>query len=461
MKAIKILLLIGFAAVIFIFAAFPASASAAGLVYEPPDQEEPQIPDVVSVIAEDIRESGEQDAVGYVWHIKRLDDVDETEYELALTEDPLEIACSHEKDGFTYSLYIGDPASTAYDVFVQNTETGNVVAQGRIDPGAYVPGAGTTEWHPAGNCPQTVTDNIESEITLMVQLFQTHTVGHEWEYTIADLGFTSFNFCEIHAPGLRLVTKMPNCTESGTCEYDCRVCGKHITETLSPFRPEDQMDEDHKWKCLEVLAVQDVPHDSTASYTCKRCSADKVDSFCCKYVFDDFKKAGNFAHTSIEWAYLHGIAAGVGEGKFAPKDPCTRSQIVTFLWRAAGSPEATIADVPFKDIKRSVFYWRALLWAYESGITSGTSEFTFSPNNVCTRAQVVMFLWRSVGSPAPEGNEMPFDDIKQDAYYKRAVLWAVENGVTSGTAINKFSPDDPCTREQVTAFLYKLWLSNR
>ena len=164
-----------------------------------------------------------------------------------------------------------------------------------------------------------------------------------------------------------------------------------------------------------------------------------------------------YYHDPVLWAYYHDpqITAGTSKTTFSPNDTCTRAQIVTFLWRAAGSPEPTTTNNPFKDVTSDKYYYRAVLWAVENGITSGTGKTKFSPNDSCTRAQVVTFLWRCEKQVKPKSSVNPFKDVKGNAYYYKAVLWAVENGVTSGTSKTKFSPDQACTRGQIVTFLYR------
>ena len=129
--------------------------------------------------------------------------------------------------------------------------------------------------------------------------------------------------------------------------------------------------------------------------------------------------------------------------------------MVTFLWRAAGSPEPTSGANPFVDVKSDAYYYKAVLWVVENGITTGTSADKFSPNSACTRAQVVTFLWRAEGKPAPVSTANPFKDVNPSEYYGQAVLWAVENGVTTGTSADRFSPASTCTRAQIVTFLYR------
>ena len=160
-------------------------------------------------------------------------------------------------------------------------------------------------------------------------------------------------------------------------------------------------------------------------------------------------------YDSVRWAVNSGVTTGTGQTTFSPDNTCTRSQVVTFLWRANGSPEPGNTANPFTDVRPDAYYNKAVAWAAEHQITSGTSRTAFSPNAGCTRGQVVTFLWRAVGCPEPRGSADRFQDVKQDAYYYKAVAWAVENGITNGVSAARFGPDSTCTRAQIVTFLYR------
>ena len=164
--------------------------------------------------------------------------------------------------------------------------------------------------------------------------------------------------------------------------------------------------------------------------------------------------AGSYYEDAVIWAVDKGITTGTSATTFNPNGICTRAQAVTFLWRAAGSPAAKSAVMPFADVKAGSYYYDAVLWAVEQGITKGTSDTTFSPDATCSRAQIVAFLWRSEKSPAA-GTANPFADVKSTAYYADAVLWAVKEDITKGTTSTTFSPDADCTRAQIVTFLYR------
>ena len=160
-----------------------------------------------------------------------------------------------------------------------------------------------------------------------------------------------------------------------------------------------------------------------------------------------------YYYEAVKWAQEKGITGGIGNGLFGPNQPCTRAQVVTFLWRAAGSPAPMLNKNPFTDVHTSDYYYDAVLWAVQNGITNGTSAKTFSPDATVTRAQVVTFLWRANGQPAA-GNS-GFLDVSSNAYYARAVDWAFANGITTGVDYGAFGPDTACTRAQIVTFLYR------
>ena len=164
--------------------------------------------------------------------------------------------------------------------------------------------------------------------------------------------------------------------------------------------------------------------------------------------------AEEYYYEAVKWASENGVTGGIGENLFGAKLPCTRAQIVTFLWRAAGSPEPKGMS-GFVDVSADAYYAKAVAWAVEQGIVSGTSATTFSPDAVCTRAQSVAFLYRAFGEKANKA--AGFSDVSADAYYADAVAWAVENGVASGIGGGLFAPDQDCARGQIVAFLYRAY----
>ncbi len=164
---------------------------------------------------------------------------------------------------------------------------------------------------------------------------------------------------------------------------------------------------------------------------------------------------GAYYYEAVKWAVENGITQGRTETTFCPEDTCTRAEIVTFLWRAFGSPEVTSA-VSYTDVDTDAYYAAAVAWAVENGITVGTSDTTFSPDDTCTRAQAVTFLCRAAGLPEA-ASALRFTDVAESDYFAGPVKWAVENGVTVGTSDTTFSPEDTCTRAQIVTFLFRLY----
>mgnify|MGYP002577360023 CR=1 FL=1 len=165
---------------------------------------------------------------------------------------------------------------------------------------------------------------------------------------------------------------------------------------------------------------------------------------------------GAYFYEAVKWAVKNGITTGVGNDLFAPEQPCTRAQIVTFLWRAAGSPEPKGTAAGMTDVVSGSYYEKAVAWAIENGITTGTTATTFSPDATCTRGQSVTFLHRALKGTAPT-TVNGFTDVAADAFYADAVAWAVESGVTNGTTDSTFSPNNGCTRAQIVTFLYRAY----
>jgi len=165
--------------------------------------------------------------------------------------------------------------------------------------------------------------------------------------------------------------------------------------------------------------------------------------------------AGSYCYDAVDWADLLGITEGTAPDLFGPDGSCTRAQTVTFLWRAAGCPEPVTAASPYTDLDEDAYYYKAVLWAFENGITLGTGDGRFDPGGTVDRAQSVTFLYRALHGSAVAGNG--FADVAADAYYYEAVLWAAENGITLGTGDGNFSPDDDCLRAQIVTFLWRAY----
>lgn len=222
--------------------------------------------------------------------------------------------------------------------------------------------------------------------------------------------------------------KAPTCTESGyTGDLICMRCGDmtQIGKTVAAAG--------HKF----------------FGGVCSVCGAKGAEA---APKFDDVK-SGAFYFDAVQWAVENGITNGTGKNTFSPNNVCSRYQIVMFLWRAAGQPEAKAA-VSFADVKPGDIFYEAVQWAVERGITKGTSSTSFSPFAPCTRGQIVTFLYRSAGSPKVSG-ACNFSDIPADSFCRDAVIWASTEGITNGTSAGRFSPNEGCTRAQVVTFLYR------
>ena len=253
----------------------------------------------------------------------------------------------------------------------------------------------------------------------------------------------------VHTWDAGVVVTEPTCTQPGLRRLTCSVCK---TATFNEAIPALG----HAWTLTEILnEAEEGGHASMGFYTCSRCNETKEARLCAAEVFTDMPKEGNWAHDPIDWAYFNGITAGKTDNSFAPKDTVTRAEAVSFLWRTLGKPEPTTEENPFTDVPEGKYYTLPVLWAFENGITSGTTETTFGPKDKCTRSQIMVFIWAAAGKPEPTLEENPFTDVPEGKSYTKAVLWAYENGITSGIDEGLYGPKNSCTRAQIVAFLYK------
>ena len=170
--------------------------------------------------------------------------------------------------------------------------------------------------------------------------------------------------------------------------------------------------------------------------------------------FTDVDQSEKYAQYVL-WAVEKGITSGMKAHKFYPNKGCTRGQLLTFLWRASGSPEPKSTESPFVDVQVDSYYYKAALWAAENGIVAGTGKGKLSPDDPCSRGQAALFIWRAHGSPSPTSTANPFKDLDEHSYYYIAVLWSVEQGIANGIGKGKFVPETVCTRSQAVTFLYR------
>ena len=267
-------------------------------------------------------------------------------------------------------------------------------------------------------------------------------LGHDWEVTVTEPtcttgGYTTYHCCnclrtytedETEALGhdWQITVTESTCTEGGYTTYTCRTCATSFRINETEALGHDYIDGScTRCGAAEPVTFADVPTDS-------------------------------FYHEPVQWAVEQGITAGTGEGTFSPENTCMRAHAVTFLWRAEGCPEPESTDNPFTDVTEADFYYKAVLWAVEQGITNGISANRFGPYESCNRAQVVTFLWRAKGCPAA-ASEPGFTDVTSGAWYAAPIAWAVELGITNGMGDGTFGVDIPCNRAQMVTFLYRAY----
>ena len=285
------------------------------------------------------------------------------------------------------------------------------------------------------------TERNGGELIATSTVFAANTIVYaHWTYTGGSGGSGGY------VPGYYIIRATAGAGGSITPSGDVSVrAGANQTFTITPNRG---------------YAVSDVKIDgriigAVRSYTFENISASHTIEvqFRVRSSFVDVP-SGSYYEDAVDWAVANGITTGMDAAHFSPDGICTRAQAVTFLWRAAGRPAPESRTMPFTDVPADSYYYDAVLWAVENGITKGTSSTTFSPDDTCTRAQIVTFLWRSEQSPAA-GSSNPFTDVSADAYYADAVLWAVKEAITTGTTRTTFSPDAECTRAQIVTFLWR------
>ena len=281
------------------------------------------------------------------------------------------------------------------------------------------------------------------------------------------------------------ITKRATETKNGERTFVCSVCGAMKTEVIpkttttitytqtvvaptctqqgytlntgsdgSSYKSDFVPALGHKWDAGVVTREATASAPGERVYTCSVCGEKKTEAIPAigTTIFTDVP-AGEYFYSPVLWAVNLGVTNGTSLTTFSPYDGCTRGQAVTFLYRAAGQPDVSGVN-PFTDVTSSDYFYKAVIWAVQNGITNGTDEHTFSPNDTCQRAHIVTFLYRAHSSPSVSAPENFFDVGPTDYFYD-AVRWAVINGITNGTDTNTFSPYDTCTRGQIVTFLYR------
>ena len=300
----------------------------------------------------------------------------------------------------------------------------------------------------------------------------TEVVKNAKDPTCTEPGYTGDTVCSVCGVTIKTGTvipatghtevvknaKDPTCTEKGyTGDTVCSVCGVTIkTGTEIPAAG-------HKYDGGVVTVPATETTDGVKTFTCTVCGATYTEKIPAIGTDPDPKPdhpftdvdSNAFYYDAMLWAVENGVTTGVTATEFMPKADATRAQFVTFLWRMAGEPEPTITEHSFTDVKEGTFYYKAMLWAVEKGITKGVTKTTFQPYAPVNRGQAVTFLWRYAGEPEPTTTEHNFTDVKEGTFYYKAMLWAVENDITNGITKTTFQPLVTANRGQVVTFLYR------
>ena len=356
----------------------------------------------------------------------------------------------------TYTFKIMKAASTGEPAYTKITTSGKTLKDAglTVTGSTLKPNAGTLEWVDGK-------DNVLPDTTTVAA-----NTTYKWRFTPDDANYKVLTgFIELYhessSGGGVGVTTYPITVKSAkngdvTASHKSASKGTTVTLTVDP-------DKGYVLDTLTVLDGKDKEiklTEKNGKYTFTMPASKvtvaatfKTEQTTGKNPFIDVP-AGSYYEDAVIWAVDKGITTGTSATTFNPNGICTRAQAVTFLWRAAGSPAAKSGAMPFADVKAGSYYYDAVLWAVEQGITKGTSETMFSPDATCTRAQIVTFLWRANGSPAVSGNSA-FTDVASDAYYAAAVTWAEKNDITGGIGGGLFGSNNNCTRAQIVTFIYR------
>ena len=351
----------------------------------------------------------------------------------------------------TYTFKIMKATPTGEPTCTKITTSGKTLADAPLANGTIAPAGGTLEWvDDAGNVlPGTTT--VAANTT------------YKWRFTPTDANYKALTgSIELYhkSSGGGGGSSKPSyavtvdTTKNGTVTVSPKSAYKGDTVTIT-VKPDKGYELD-TIKALDKNGDKVKLTEKNGKYTFKMPDS-KVEikaTFVKEAETSPFSDVSTSAYyyEAVKWAQKEGITGGIGNGLFGPNQPCTLAQIVTFLWRAAGSPEPKTMS-SFSDVPAGSYYAKAVAWAVENGITAGTGDGKFSPNAPCTRGQSVTFLYRAIGTAPATANG--FTDVEANAFCADAVAWAVENGVTNGTTDATFSPDNGCTRAQIVTFLYR------
>ena len=354
----------------------------------------------------------------------------------------------------TLTLTIEKADVTGEPTFTPIDGSGKTLADAALDAGSMTP-EGTIAWD----------DGDATEVVEGAAYGWTFTPTDSANYNVKTGTITVWEASVTPPPGPEPGPAAPEETvKIGETEHGAVTAeptdakeGDTVTVTVEP-------DEDYK---LDSLTVTDAEGneieltdngDGTYTFTMPAGQVNIEAKFAEKpaFVFDDVQDEETFYFEPVYWAYENGITTGTTETTFEPDATNTRAQAVTFLWRIAGCPEPELTECRFTDLDEDAFYYKAVLWAVEKGITRGTSETTFEPDAPVIRSQAITFLWRMAGEPEVDGVDS-FTDVEEGSFYEEAVIWALANGITNGTSEATFSPDDACLRSQIVTFLFRTY----
>ena len=291
-------------------------------------------------------------------------------------------------------------------------------------------------------------ESVVIEPTCTAQGFTTHTcVNCGDSYTDSYTDALGHSFTEY------VSDDNAACTQDGTKTAVCDRCD--ATDTVT----DEGSTHGHDFTEWTVIRKPTETAEGLESRQCLRCGVEETRTI--DRVENPFADvpSDSFYYEPVMWAVANGVTNGTSATTFGPNDQCMRAHVVTFLWRAVGSPEPTRTDNPFMDVKETDFYYKAVMWALENGITSGMDATHFGPTAYCNRAQVVTFLYRTLGSPEVETTANPFSDVAPGSFYEKPVLWAVKNGITNGLSAAAFGPNAICNRAQIVTFLYRAFVT--
>ena len=416
------------------------------------------------------------EALGHDWNegIVTIEPTEETTGEMTYTcercsKTRTEIVPTLEHE-HCYEAVITDPTCTEQGYTTHTCRCGDSYVDSYVDALGHDMG----EWFIVTEATCTA-DGMEQRDCSRCEYHETQVIeatGHDYEIIVIEpdciaQGYTthictncgdsyidSYTAAQGHSFTAYVSDGNATCTQDGTKTSVCDRCD--ATDTVA----DEGSALGHGFTEWTMVQKPTETVEGLESRYCLNCGVEETRAVAClENPFADVT-FGSFYYEPVMWAVENGITSGTSVTTFGPNDQCMRAHVVTFLWRAVGSPEPTQTDNPFVDVKPTDFYYKPVLWAVENGITSGMDATHFGPTAYCNRAQVVTFLHRAKGSPAPERMELPFTDVAANVWYAAPVAWAVENGITAGLTATTFGPNAICNRAQIVTFLYRAFVND-